>query len=63
MCVLIQDSNVVQFYSPLGDHLRTLKVPGKNISGNAYITNFDYFTKDNYGFSDQPVPGRAVPCA
>ncbi len=28
-----KDSNVVQFYNPQGDHLRTLKVPGKQISG------------------------------
>ena len=28
-----KDSNVVQFFSPLGEHLRTLKVPGKQISG------------------------------
>ncbi|XP_018330915.1 WD repeat-containing protein 35 isoform X2 [Agrilus planipennis] len=27
-----KESNVVQFYSPFGDHLRTLKVPGNSIS-------------------------------
>ncbi|XP_017782759.1 PREDICTED: WD repeat-containing protein 35 [Nicrophorus vespilloides] len=27
-----KESNVVQFYSPYGDHLRTLKVPGHSIS-------------------------------
>ena len=28
-----KDSNVVQFYTPFGEHLRTLKVPGKQITG------------------------------
>nr|XP_021149197.1 WD repeat-containing protein 35 isoform X1 [Columba livia] len=27
-----QDVNIVQFYNPFGEHLRTLKVPGKQIS-------------------------------
>ncbi|KAJ7408453.1 WD repeat-containing protein 35 [Willisornis vidua] len=27
-----QDVNIVQFYTPFGEHLRTLKVPGKQIS-------------------------------
>ena len=31
-----KDSNVVQFYSPFGEHLRTLKVPGKQISACAW---------------------------
>jgi WD repeat-containing protein 35 len=31
-----KDSNVVQFYSPLGQHLRTLKVPGKQITACAW---------------------------
>ena len=31
-----KDSNVVQFYSPQGEHLRTLKVPGKQISACAW---------------------------
>ena len=30
------DTNVVQFYSPFGEHLRTLKVPGKQISACAW---------------------------
>ena len=29
---LEKDSNVVQFYNNYGEHLRTLKVPGKQIS-------------------------------
>ncbi len=31
-----KDSNVVQFYTPFGEHLRTLKVPGKQITGCAW---------------------------
>ena len=30
-----KDSNVVQFYTPFGEHLRTLKVPGKQITGTS----------------------------
>jgi hypothetical protein len=32
-----KDSNVVQFYTPFGEHLRTLKVPGKQITGKVII--------------------------
>ena len=32
-----KDSNVVQFYTPFGEHLRTLKVPGKQITGKVNI--------------------------
>ncbi|MED6241180.1 WD repeat-containing protein 35 [Ataeniobius toweri] len=28
-----KEFNVVQFYTPFGEHLRTLKVPGKHVSG------------------------------
>ena len=28
-----KDVNVVQFYTPFGEHLRTLKVPGKQVFG------------------------------
>ncbi|XP_058691758.1 WD repeat-containing protein 35 isoform X2 [Poecile atricapillus] len=31
-----KDVNVVQFYTPFGEHLRTLKVPGKHISSLAW---------------------------
>ena len=31
-----KDSNVVQFYTPHGEHLRTLKVPGKQITACAW---------------------------
>jgi WD repeat-containing protein 35 len=31
-----KESNVVQFYNPNGDHLRTLKVPGKQITACAW---------------------------
>ena len=31
-----KDSNVVQFYTPYGEHLRTLKVPGKQITACAW---------------------------
>ena len=31
-----KDSNVVQFYTPFGEHLRTLKVPGKQITACAW---------------------------
>ena len=31
-----KDSNVVQFYNPWGEHLRTLKVPGKSITACAW---------------------------
>ena len=31
-----KESNVVQFYSPWGEHLRTLKVPGKSITACAW---------------------------
>ena len=31
-----KDSNVVQFYNPFGDHLRTLKIPGKQMSACAW---------------------------
>ena len=31
-----KDSNVVQFYNPHGEHLRTLKVPGKQITSCAW---------------------------
>uniref|UniRef100_A0A803W6F1 WD repeat-containing protein 35 n=1 Tax=Ficedula albicollis TaxID=59894 RepID=A0A803W6F1_FICAL len=31
-----KDVNVVQFYTPFGEHLRTLKVPGKQISSLAW---------------------------
>ena len=31
-----KDSNVVQFYNPYGEHMRTLKVPGKQISACAW---------------------------
>ncbi|XP_034051333.1 WD repeat-containing protein 35 isoform X2 [Thalassophryne amazonica] len=30
---LEKDFNVVQFYTPFGEHLRTLKVPGKQLTG------------------------------
>lgn len=33
---LDKDSNVVQFYSPFGEHLRTLKVPGRQITACAW---------------------------
>ena len=32
-----KDSNVVQFYTPFGEHLRTLKVPGKQITGCVFF--------------------------
>uniref|UniRef100_A0A668VVY2 WD repeat-containing protein 35 n=1 Tax=Oreochromis aureus TaxID=47969 RepID=A0A668VVY2_OREAU len=31
-----KEFNVVQFYTPFGEHLRTLKVPGKQMSGVAW---------------------------
>ena len=31
-----KDSNVVQFYNPFGEHLRTLKIPGKQITSCAW---------------------------
>ncbi|KAM8834110.1 WD repeat-containing protein 35 [Synchiropus picturatus] len=31
-----KEINVVQFYTPFGEHLRTLKVPGKQMSGIAW---------------------------
>ncbi|CAG0879889.1 unnamed protein product [Darwinula stevensoni] len=31
-----KECNMVQFYTPFGEHLRTLKVPGKQISGCAW---------------------------
>ena len=35
-----KDSNVVQFYTPFGEHLRTLKVPGKQITGQYYTVTY-----------------------
>lgn len=31
-----KEFNVVQFYTPFGEHLRTLKVPGKQMTGVAW---------------------------
>ena len=35
-----KDSNVVQFYTPFGEHLRTLKVPGKQITGTIRFSGY-----------------------
>ena len=45
-----KDSNVVQFYTPFGEHLRTLKVPGKQITGCAWeggSLRFTYILNSN----------------
>lgn len=33
------ESNLVQFYTPFGQHLRSLKVPGSGINGLSWVDN------------------------
>ena len=50
-----KDSNVVQFYTPFGEHLRTLKVPGKQITGMSMY----YYTECNYMMCNLLLLGKS----
>ena len=59
-----KDSNVVQFYTPFGEHLRTLKVPGKQITGtigfSGHFSSYEFFDQWTFYLMDNSIFGFFV---